>query len=106
MCGMFVPCQCHHPLPEQNLADAETPSLDASPEEEEEEGGVLPQTKQKTKVISKPVPAKRGRKVIDKAYRVPKNKLVLLGNQMASAEKFAIFDLSARKKVIDTFPSL
>ena len=79
---------------------------DDDEEEEEEEGGVLPQTKQKTKVISKPVPAKRGRKVIDKAYTVPKNKLVLLGNQMASPEKFAIFDLSARKKVIDTFPSL
>ena len=86
----------------KNIKSAATVDDDDDDEEEEEEGGVLPQTKQKTKVISKTtVPAKRGRKVIDKAYTMPANKLVLLGNQLASPEKFAIFDLSARKKVIN-----
>ena len=72
-------------------------------DEEEEVSASLPVIQEKTKATppSKTTPpAKRGRKTnAGKEYIVPKEKLVILNNQISKPERYAIFDLSARKKV-------
>ena len=85
---------------EKCMSKAEEEDDEGLEEEEEEISPSLPEISQKEKlVVSKPAPAKRGRKPIVKEYRLPEDKLVLLNNSPSRPEKFAVFDLSARKKV-------
>ena len=73
----------------------------ADKDEDEEISPCLSKIVQKEKAAPKKTetPARRGRKPVIKEYQVPQEKLVLLNSQASRPERFAVFDLSARKKV-------